>query len=56
MYYLFDRFCRNQRGAAMVEYALLLGLISVVGVVTVTNLGQEISSVFSILVVDLASV
>jgi Flp pilus assembly pilin Flp len=56
MYHLFDRLCRNQRGAAMVEYALLLGLISVVGVVTVTNLGQEISSVFSMLVVDLASI
>jgi Flp pilus assembly pilin Flp len=56
MHHLFDRLRRNQRGAAMVEYALLLGLISVVGVVTIANLGQEISSVFSMLTVDLVSI
>jgi pilus assembly protein Flp/PilA len=56
MHQLFNRFYRNQRGAAMVEYALLLALISAIGVLTITTLGQEVSSAFSILATDLASI
>jgi pilus assembly protein Flp/PilA len=56
MDHLFDRFCRNERGAAMVEYALLLALVSVVGMLTISALGQEVSSAFSILATDLASI
>jgi Flp pilus assembly pilin Flp len=56
MHCLSDRFRRNQRGAAMVEYALLLALISVVGIVTITTLGQEVSNAFSALASDLASI
>ena len=38
---------RTERGASMVEYALLVGLIAVVAVVAVAALGGGIKSLFS---------
>ena len=38
---------RTERGASMVEYALLVGLIAVVAVVAVSLLGSSISHLFS---------
>jgi len=38
---------RTERGASMVEYALLVGLIAVVAVVAVAALGGGISGLFS---------
>jgi len=38
---------RTERGASMVEYALLVGLIAVVAVVAVSLLGSSISGLFS---------
>ncbi len=38
---------RSDRGASLVEYALLVGLIALVCVVAVTFLGQSVSSKFS---------
>jgi pilus assembly protein Flp/PilA len=38
---------RSERGASMVEYALLVGLIAVVAVVAAAALGGGISSGFS---------
>jgi pilus assembly protein Flp/PilA len=43
---LFER-ARTERGASMVEYALLVGLIAVVAVVAVAALGTGISGLFS---------
>jgi pilus assembly protein Flp/PilA len=43
---LFER-ARTERGASMVEYALLVGLIAVVAVVAVSLLGTSISGLFS---------
>jgi pilus assembly protein Flp/PilA len=43
------RLFRGDDGAAMVEYGLLLGLIVVVGVLTIQGLGQEVSTVFSVI-------
>jgi pilus assembly protein Flp/PilA len=37
---------RNERGASMVEYALLVGLIAVVAVVAVGLLGGGIANLF----------
>jgi pilus assembly protein Flp/PilA len=37
---------RTERGASMVEYALLVGLIALVAVVAVTFLGSSISNLF----------
>ena len=38
---------RSERGASMVEYALLVGLIAVVSVVIVTALGQSVFNIFT---------
>jgi pilus assembly protein Flp/PilA len=38
---------RTERGASMVEYALLIGLIAVVAVVAVSLLGTSIKGLFS---------
>ena len=43
---LFER-ARTERGATMVEYALLVGLIAVVAVVAVAALGGSIRDLFS---------
>ncbi len=39
--------CKTDRGASLVEYALLVALIAVVCIVAVTLLGQQASSKFS---------
>ena len=39
--------CKTDRGASLVEYALLVALIAVVCIVAVTFLGQNASSKFS---------
>jgi pilus assembly protein Flp/PilA len=40
------RFLKNEEGAALVEYGLLVGLIAVASVVAVGTLGQTISGYF----------
>ena len=45
--YLQARFAKNERGAALVEYALLLALIAVVCIVALTTLGGQASSKFT---------
>jgi Flp pilus assembly pilin Flp len=40
---LINAVCKNQDGAALVEYGLLIGLISVVSIVAVTQLGLAAS-------------
>jgi pilus assembly protein Flp/PilA len=47
MYKLVNRFRRDEEGAALAEYALLVALIAVVCVVGVTALGTSVSAVFS---------
>jgi pilus assembly protein Flp/PilA len=44
--YLRARFGTTERGAALVEYALLLALIAVVCIVALTTLGGKASSKF----------
>jgi pilus assembly protein Flp/PilA len=44
---LIDRFRREEDGAALVEYGMLVGLIAVICVVAVTTLGTEVSTAFS---------
>ena len=38
---------RTERGASLVEYALLLALIAVVCILAITQLGKKASSKFS---------
>lgn len=45
--YLRARVGRTERGASLVEYALLVALIAVVCIVAVTLLGKNASSKFS---------
>jgi len=42
-----DRFSPDERGASLVEYALLVALIAVVCIVAVTLLGSNASAKFS---------
>ena len=41
------RFVRDQRGATMVEYGLLLGLVAIAAIVGLTALGTAINSMFN---------
>ncbi|MEK9932658.1 MAG: Flp family type IVb pilin [Methylophilaceae bacterium] len=43
---LFKKFKKTQLGASMVEYALLVALISIAAIVTMTTLGTTIESKF----------
>ena len=45
--YLRARYGRSERGASLVEYALLVALIAVVCIAAVTTLGKSASSKFS---------
>ena len=40
------RFCRDDRGQDLIEYALLIGLVSLVAVSAVTQVGTTIMGVF----------
>ena len=52
---LVNRFRRNEDGAALAEYGLLVALIAVVCVVAVTALGTQISTAFSKIASDIAA-
>jgi pilus assembly protein Flp/PilA len=41
------RFTKDESGATLVEYGMLVGLIAVVCLAAVQGLGQEVSSVFN---------
>lgn len=53
---LFNRFRRNEEGAALAEYGLLVALIAVVCVVAVTALGSQVNIAFSTIASQLKSV
>jgi pilus assembly protein Flp/PilA len=53
---LINRFRRDEEGQALVEYGMLVGLIAVICVLVVTELGSEISVVFSNIVLDLKTI
>ncbi|MDQ2872645.1 MAG: Flp family type IVb pilin [Candidatus Eremiobacteraeota bacterium] len=43
----FKNFIRDDEGATMVEYGLIVALIAVVCIVAVTTIGTKLSSTFS---------
>ena len=45
--YIQARFGKDERGASLVEYALLVALIAVVCIIAITALGQSASDKFS---------
>ncbi len=50
------RFGRTERGAALVEYALLVALIAVVCIIAISTLGKEANSTFEDVGSELQSV
>jgi pilus assembly protein Flp/PilA len=44
---LLQKFRRDEDGAAMVEYAVLLGLITAAVIATITLLGTDVSTIFT---------
>ncbi len=40
-------FLKDERGASMVEYALLVVLIAIIAIVAITVAGRQVSSAFS---------
>jgi len=44
---LITRFLKEEDGATMVEYAILVALISIVAIVIISNVGTEVASSFS---------
>ena len=53
---LINRLRRNDEGAALVEYGMLVGLIAVICVAAVTLLGSEVSTAFSLIAASLAAI
>ena len=53
---LVNRFRRDDEGAALVEYGMLVGLIAVICVVAVTALGTEVSTAFSTIASALSTI
>ena len=56
MHKLIKRFGLDERGATMVEYGLLVGLIALVVALGATVLGQDISTMFNNIGTYLASI
>jgi pilus assembly protein Flp/PilA len=56
MHNLVARFSKDEQGAALVEYGMLVGLIAVVCIAAVTALGTTIEGVFTTITADLAAV
>jgi pilus assembly protein Flp/PilA len=56
VYRLIRRFRRDDEGAALVEYGMLVGLIAVICVVAVTTLGTEVSTAFSVIAAALSGI
>jgi pilus assembly protein Flp/PilA len=52
---LVSRFVKNDEGAALVEYGILVGLIAVVCIAAVGTLGGTINGVFGTINTDLAA-
>ena len=52
---LVTRFAKDEQGAALVEYGMLVGLIAVVCILAVTALGARVEAVFTTITADLAA-
>ena len=53
---LINRLRRDDEGAALVEYGMLVGLIAVICVAAVTLLGTEVSTAFSSIAASLSAI
>jgi pilus assembly protein Flp/PilA len=53
---LIARFQKDESGASLVEYGMLLALIAVVCIGVVTGLGETVSDVFSTINTDIVAI
>ncbi|MFZ2170739.1 MAG: Flp family type IVb pilin [Methylococcaceae bacterium] len=42
------KFSKNEEGATMVEYAIMVALIAIISIAVITGLGQEVNQTFSV--------
>jgi pilus assembly protein Flp/PilA len=52
---LINRFRRDEEGAALVEYGILVGLIAVICIASVVIVGTQVSAAFSTIASALSS-
>ncbi len=52
---LFMQFIKEEDGATMVEYAILVALISVVAIATIVLIGQEVNTSFETVNTELSA-
>jgi pilus assembly protein Flp/PilA len=52
---LINRFRRDEEGAALVEYGILVGLIAVICIASVIIVGTQVSTAFSTIAAALSS-
>ena len=52
---LVTRFAKDEEGASLVEYGMLLGLIAIVCIVAVQGLGLTVNQAFSTINADIAA-
>ena len=45
----FARFAKNEEGAALVEYGMLVGLIACVCILAVQTFGTDVNAVFTVI-------
>ena len=53
MFAAITRILRNQKGQGMVEYGLILGLVSIVVITALTSIGTSINTYFQAIVTAL---
>ena len=51
---LLKRFIREESGATMVEYAIMVALIAVVAIITIGLIGEQVNSAFTTVQTELA--
>jgi len=47
MKHLITKFSTKEKGATMVEYAIMVALIAIVSITVITGLGQEVNKTFT---------
>lgn len=44
---LFGKFVKDESGASLIEYVLIAGIISIVGIVTMGLIGTDVSAIWT---------
>ncbi len=44
---LIQKFLKDDGGASLIEYVLIAGIISIVGIVTMTQIGTDVQSIWT---------